>query len=402
MRLSPLLKVFIALIVCLSVLPNKVKGQFFFGANDQLFVTDINGLSPTLFLDVEIRGLAIDTTNGILFYADYTFIDGRIKRISLDGTDQQEILMDTDLSLNAMAPRGLELDESNMVVYIADRLNDGRILSVNYDGSNPQIILAGEPDGVTLGITDMAVDTVNNKLYWAKNDQIMRADLDGENVEMVVTLDRLPGQEDNRVRANIVEVDPIAEKIYWADTFNNEIGVANYDGSNKLALIDNIQDPIGLQLDLENQQLFWLSDRGFRDESINYRADLDGQNIMEIAAYETPTFESGPMVVYKYEIATSTEDQVSEVPAGLELRQNYPNPFNPSTQISFSLSEPGSARLEVFNTLGQKVAVLLSDKAYSSGTHSFTFDASGFSSGIYYYRLSATGTTLTRSMTLLK
>ena len=402
MRLSPLLKVFIALIVCLSVLPNKVKGQFFFGANDQLFVTDINGLSPTLFLDVEIRGLAIDTTNGILFYADYTFIDGRIKRISLDGTDQQEILMDTDLSLNAMAPRGLELDESNMVVYIADRLNDGRILSVNYDGSNPQIILAGEPDGVTLGITDMAVDTVNNKLYWAKNDQIMRADLDGENVEMVVTLDRLPGQEDNRVRANIVEVDPIAEKIYWADTFNNEIGVANYDGSNKLALIDNIQDPIGLQLDLENQQLFWLSDRGFRDESINYRADLDGQNIMEIAAYETPTFESGPMVVYKYEIATSTEDQVSEVPAGLELRQNYPNPFNPSTQISFSLSEPGNVRLEVFNTLGQKVAVLLSDKAYGSGTHSLTFDASGFSSGIYYYRLSATGITLTRSMTLLK
>src|SRR6056297_438379 len=402
MRISLLFNLFAALLVSLFILPNQAKSQFYVGANEQLFVTDVNGLNPTLFLDVEIGGLAIDTTRGVLFYVDDTLIDGRIQKISIDGTGQEELLRDTDLSLNAMAPVGLELDEQNMVVYIADQLNDGRILTVNYDGSNPAILIAGEPDGVTKGIKDVAVDTENNKLYWTKDDEIMRSDLNGENMEIVVEIDRLSGQGDNPVRANIVEVDPFSEKIYWADTFNNEIGVVNFDGTNKLALIDAIQDPIGLQLDLENQQIFWLSDGGFRDESINYRADLDGQNVQEIATYETPTFDSGPMVLYKYEIATSTEDEVSEMPAGTELRQNYPNPFNPTTQISFSLSEPGTVRLEVFNCLGQQVAVLLSDASFNSGIHSHTFNASAYSSGIYYYRLSVNGKTLTRSMTLLK
>ncbi|MBP7697472.1 MAG: S8 family serine peptidase [candidate division Zixibacteria bacterium] len=89
------------------------------------------------------------------------------------------------------------------------------------------------------------------------------------------------------------------------------------------------------------------------------------------------------------------------VPAGFELAQNYPNPFNPTTTISFTLPTPGDVTLEVFNVLGQRVAVLASGP-YGAGTHHVEWNASGVSSGVYLYRLSAGEFTETRKMLLVK
>lgn len=381
----------------------EAKAQFYFGGNEQLQVTDINGLNPAEFLDEEIEGLAIDTTRGILFFSNVSLFSKQIvEKISLDGTGREEVLKDNDLSVSDISPRGIALDEGSMKVYVADGLNDGRILSVDYDGSNPEIILAGEADGVTSGISDVAVDTVNQKLYWAKRNAIMRSDLDGTNVERVAEVDPIQGQEDNPVRASVIQVDPADQKLYWADPFKNQITVSGLDGSNKQLLIKTTGSPEGLQIDLANQTLFWLSDRPFSGEATAFRADIDGANISEIAVYNTPTTFTGPLVVYKYEIATSVDSPAPDRPNQLSLNQNYPNPFNPETQISFSLTEPGNVQLDVFNSLGQKVAVLLSNEFISPGTHIRIFDASAFPSGIYFYRLRSNGITLTRSMTLLK
>ncbi|HOD66261.1 MAG TPA: T9SS type A sorting domain-containing protein, partial [candidate division Zixibacteria bacterium] len=84
-----------------------------------------------------------------------------------------------------------------------------------------------------------------------------------------------------------------------------------------------------------------------------------------------------------------------------ELAQNYPNPFNPTTTISFTLPTPGDVTLEVFNVLGQRVAVLASGP-YGAGTHHVEWNASGVSSGVYLYRLSAGEFTETRKMLLVK
>lgn len=381
----------------------RAEAQFYFGGNEQFQVTDVNGLNPTEFLDEEITGLAIDTTHGFLFFSNTSSISQQVvERISLDGTGREEILRDNDLSVNNISPEGIALDERNMRLYIADDLNDGRILSVNYDGSNPQIIIAGETEGVTWGISDVAIDTVNNKLYWPKWNAMMRSNMDGTEIEMIAEIDPVAGQEDNRRKASVVQVDPAGGNLYWADPYKDQITVADLDGSNKKVLIKTNRSPEGLHLDLANNRFFYLDDALFRGEATAYHADLDGANVTEIAVYDTPTFDTGPMVVYNYEIATSPEQLSDDRPHQIELNQNYPNPFNPETQISFSLSEPGMVRLEVFNSLGQQVTVLLSEKTYSSGTHSLRFDASGYSSGIYYYRLKANGITLTRSMTLLK
>ncbi|MFV1883903.1 MAG: S8/S53 family peptidase [Balneola sp.] len=91
----------------------------------------------------------------------------------------------------------------------------------------------------------------------------------------------------------------------------------------------------------------------------------------------------------------------SEQPFEYELAQNYPNPFNPTTTISYSLKKSGTVRIEIFNTLGQKVATLV-DEQKSVGKHSVQFDASHLSSGVYFYRIEAGDFVQIRSMVLIK
>ncbi len=100
------------------------------------------------------------------------------------------------------------------------------------------------------------------------------------------------------------------------------------------------------------------------------------------------------------EFDTSAEDD-SGIPTQVSLNQNYPNPFNPVTVISYELPESGSVTLEVFNALGQRVAVL-ADGHQAAGTHHVNFDAASLASGIYLYRLQAGTTILTRKMMFLK
>ncbi len=83
------------------------------------------------------------------------------------------------------------------------------------------------------------------------------------------------------------------------------------------------------------------------------------------------------------------------------LSQNYPNPFNPRTNIQFYLPRKSRVKLEVFNELGQRLAVL-ADGFFQSGRHSVYFDAGHLSSGVYYYRLIADGFREVKKMVLLQ
>ena len=80
---------------------------------------------------------------------------------------------------------------------------------------------------------------------------------------------------------------------------------------------------------------------------------------------------------------------------------NYPNPFNPTTEISFNLPQTAYVTLYIYNVTGQKVAVLV-DRQMGAGRHTAQWDAGSFSSGVYFYRLTADSFTETRKMVLLK
>ncbi|GAB5408273.1 MAG: hypothetical protein BalsKO_06380 [Balneolaceae bacterium] len=88
-------------------------------------------------------------------------------------------------------------------------------------------------------------------------------------------------------------------------------------------------------------------------------------------------------------------------PSIFRLDQNYPNPFNPTTSISYSISKAGNVTLEVFDLLGQRVVTLV-DGIQTIGEYDLSFDASNLTSGIYIYRITSSGQTLTRRMTLIK
>jgi len=81
-------------------------------------------------------------------------------------------------------------------------------------------------------------------------------------------------------------------------------------------------------------------------------------------------------------------EEVQAVPSTFSLAQNYPNPFNPETSISYSLPVDARVSLSVFNTLGQEVAHLV-DGQVPAGVHSVKWNASGFASGVYFYRITA-------------
>lgn len=93
-------------------------------------------------------------------------------------------------------------------------------------------------------------------------------------------------------------------------------------------------------------------------------------------------------------------------PAAFSLEQNSPNPFNPSTSIGFSLTESGRVSLDVFDPRGRLVAVLRRG-LLPAGNHAVVWDGVGIdgrvvASGVYFYRLSAPGVSLTRKMVLVK
>ncbi len=88
-------------------------------------------------------------------------------------------------------------------------------------------------------------------------------------------------------------------------------------------------------------------------------------------------------------------------PAAFVLFQNFPNPFNPVTSISWQLSAAVQVELSLYNVLGKKVAVLISERM-PAGSHTYRFDGSRLASGIYYCQLRAGDFRQVRKMVLLR
>jgi hypothetical protein len=86
---------------------------------------------------------------------------------------------------------------------------------------------------------------------------------------------------------------------------------------------------------------------------------------------------------------------------GFKLNQNYPNPFNPSTAIPFSVSAKDHVSLKVYDMLGRVVSVIV-DKDLVAGTYRFSWDGSGLSSGIYFYRLHVGSREEAKKMVLMR
>ena len=98
-------------------------------------------------------------------------------------------------------------------------------------------------------------------------------------------------------------------------------------------------------------------------------------------------------------ITSLTKD--NSFPDEFRLYQNYPNPFNPITIINYEIPISNYVDLSIYNLLGQKVAILVSERQ-SAGSYKIEWDASGFASGIYYYKIESEQFIDVKKMILLR
>jgi hypothetical protein len=127
---------------------------------------------------------------------------------------------------------------------------------------------------------------------------------------------------------------------------------------------------------------------------VNYndRGDGDGQKIWELNGCIISDTLYGVMTDINFE-EKSPEDFV--------VFQNYPNPFNPVTKIEFIIPSTDVITLTIYNSLGQLVETLI-QKELSAGKYSIFWNASGYSSGIYYYKIESSYFVKTKKCLLLK
>ena len=98
------------------------------------------------------------------------------------------------------------------------------------------------------------------------------------------------------------------------------------------------------------------------------QAQMDGENALDIG-----------------------DDLNGQVPNRFMLSQNYPNPFNPTTRIQFGLSQQAKTNLEIYNILGETVLTIVDGNILDAGFYDYNVSMRGLSSGMYFYRLTASG-----------
>ncbi len=93
--------------------------------------------------------------------------------------------------------------------------------------------------------------------------------------------------------------------------------------------------------------------------------------------------------------------QISEVASEFRLEQNFPNPFNPVTHLKFQVADFGFVTLNIYDASGSLIELMINQQL-QPGTYEVQWDASAYSSGIYFYSLSSSYATLTKKMILIK
>ena len=221
----------------------------------------------------EIKKATAKATKARLFFLSVS--SGQVFSANPDGSDLKVIV-----SEGRRLPDGIVVDVAAGHLYWTDMgnpsANDGSIERSDLDGSNATHIIA---PGGTFTPKQLQLDAKNRKLYWCDREgmRVMRANLDGSNVETLVDTsegDSRPGK-DIRKQCVGIALDVEGEKVYWtqkgpANAGDGRIFRANLEipkgqsAANRKdieLLYEGLPEPIDLELDLANRTIYW-TDRG--------------------------------------------------------------------------------------------------------------------------------------------
>lgn len=200
------------------------------------------------------------------------------------------------------------------------------------------------------------------------------------------------------------------ELILTTETVNDQF-IAKYDNDGKFIWAKPIESTGSQSQDLTERgdaqpfvtQPMALAYSPFNGGELLFGGDFDGTIYLgDIAVNAPANVRSSFITSYKLDSETvSIRDAHADLVTDFELMQNYPNPFNPTTSIKFNLTEANDVRIDVYNSVGQRVKTIVNG-SYAQGSHQVAFDGSNLSSGTYFYTLSTGTTTETKKMMLIK
>ena len=227
------------------------------------------------------------TPAGRLFFLDLG--GGKVLSANPDGSDLKTIVEE-----GRKLPDGLVVDSAARHMYWTNmgnlKANDGSILRSDIDGKNITTIVAA---GGTFTPKQIQIEKKTGRLYWCDREgmRVMRANLDGSNIETLVDTsagDLRPGRDARKWCVGIA-VDVDGGKFYWTQKGDDNAGQGRIFRANielprgrtpanrqdVELLYDNLPEPIDLDIDPTTRTLYW-TDRGDppRGNTVN-RAPLD-------------------------------------------------------------------------------------------------------------------------------
>jgi len=112
---------------------------------------------------------------------------------------------------------------------------------------------------------------------------------------------------------------------------------------------------------------------------------------------------NGPTNVYynMESLISGIQPTGNSIPEKYALSQNYPNPFNPVTNIEFAIPKSSMVKLVIYD-IGGRIVETIVNRELSAGTYKADWNASGYSSGVYFYKLESSGFTDTKKMMIIK
>lgn len=134
-----------------------------------------------------------------------------------------------------------------------------------------------------------------------------------------------------------------------------------------------------------------------------YSSGFDVIRVFDVKAANQALYIATWYGVWKRPLSevTAIETITPMLPVHFGLDQNFPNPFNPTTTIQFSIATKSFVSLQLFDVMGREVATLVSE-TLSAGNYHRQWNASGYPSGVYFYRLRAGRFEETRRLIVVK
>jgi hypothetical protein len=152
-------------------------------------------------------------------------------------------------------------------------------------------------------------------------------------------------------------------------------------------------------VNLETRERFDIRNQSFITVPMGHLRRSASSGAAHKTGYEVVTRDNNSHV--QFELIIDPGADAGDLPSRFELQQNYPNPFNPTTTFRFNLPIESDVRLDIYDTVGRRVATLV-DGTLPAGSHERVWNASNLSSGVYISRMVTPNGVFVKKLTLIK